>query len=174
MQENLTSLRESLDELTDMCARIHNSSHGSESENTKITSRIFEGLVPAESLYGGENHLTFVSFLSSLKEIWPEIPLNEYEAMKMALKYYKQSYREDKDITHKNQKIQAAYLIAELSRRVGDYQEAENYFEKAKRTGQDFIQRNQDDPNKIALAQKIVELATKQGKVNLVQAESRV
>jgi len=174
MQENLTSLQESLDELKDMCTQIHNSSFGSESENTKINSRIFEGLVPAESLYEGENHLTFVSFLSSLKEIWPEIPLNEYEAMKLALKYYKQSYQEAKDIAQKNQKIQAAYLIAELSRRVGDCQEAESYFKEAKRTGQNFIRRNQDDPNKIALAQKIVELATKQGKVNLVQAESRV
>lgn len=174
IQEHLSSLQESLDELTDMCAQLHNPSFGSESENTKITPRIFEGLVPAESLYGDENHPSFVSFLSSLKEIWPEIPLNEYEAMKLALKYYKQSYQEAKDTTQKNQKIQAAYLIAELSRRVGDYGQAENYFEEAKRTGQDFIRRNQDDPNKIALAQKIVELATKQGRVNLVQAESKV
>lgn len=174
IQEHLSSLQESLDELTDMCAQIHNSSLGSESENTKITPGIFEGLVPALSLYGDANHPSFANFLSSLKESWPEIPLNEYEAMKSALKYYKQSYQEAKDITQKNQKIQAAYLIAELSRRVGDLKEAENYFEEAKRTGQDFIRRNQDDPNKIALAQKIVELATKQGKVNLVQAESRV
>jgi uncharacterized protein (DUF2225 family) len=170
IQEHFSSLQESLDELTDMCAQIHNSSLGSESENTQITHGILQGLVLGDD----KNHLIFVNFLSSLKESWPEIPLNEYEAMKSALKYYKQSYQEAKDITQKNQKIQAAYLIAELSRRVGDLKEAENYFEEAKRTGQDFIRRNQDDPNKIALAQKIVELATKQGKVNLVQAESRV
>jgi uncharacterized protein (DUF2225 family) len=170
IQEHFSSLQESLDELTDMCAQIHNSSLGSESENTQITHGILQGLVLGDD----KNHLTFVNFLSSLKESWPEIPLNEYEAMKSALKYYKQSYQEANDITQKNQKIQAAYLIAELSRRVGDLKEAENYFEEAKRTGQDFIRRNQDDPNKIALAQKIVELATKQGKVNLVQTESRV
>lgn len=170
IKEDLSSLQESLDELTDICAKKQNLSFGSESENIKTTG----GLIPGESLYIGKNHLTFVSFLSSLKEIWPEIPLNECEAMKLALKYYKQSYQKVRDITQENQKIQAAYLIAELSRRVGDYQEAESYFEEAKRIGQDFIQRNQDDANKIALARKIVELAKKQGKLNLVQAESQV
>jgi uncharacterized protein (DUF2225 family) len=170
IQEHLSSLQESLNELTDICAQIHNFSSTSESENTKTTPGILERLVVGDD----KNHLTFVNFLSSLKEIWPEIPLNEYEAMKLALKYYKQSYQEPSDITQKNQTIQAAYLIAELSRRVGDCEEAENYFKEAKRTGQDFIRRNQDDPNKIALAQKIVELATKQGKVTLVQAESRI
>ena len=174
IKEDFSSLQESLEELTDICDESKNFSFGSESENIKITSKVPESLIPGESLYVGKNHLTFVSFLSSLKEIWPEIPLNELEAMRLALKYYKQSYQEVRDITQENQKIQAAYLIAELSRRVGDFQEAESYFEEAKRIGQDFIERNQDDANKIALAQKIVELAKKQGELNFVQAESRV
>jgi uncharacterized protein (DUF2225 family) len=163
IQEDLLSLQESLDELTDICAQSHNFYFGSEPENIKITPTLFEEITPGGFLQEGENHLTFVSFLSSLKDIWSEIPLNECEAMKLALKYYKQSYQEIRDITQENQKIQAAYLIAELSRRVGDYQEARSYFEEAKSTGQDFIRINRDEPNKIALAQKIVELATKQG-----------
>ncbi|MCK4427585.1 MAG: DUF2225 domain-containing protein [candidate division Zixibacteria bacterium] len=174
IKEDFSSLQERLEELTDICAESKNFSFGSESGNIKITSKVPESLIPGESLYVRKNHLTFVSFLSSLKEIWPEIPLNELEAMRLALKYYKQSYQEVRDITQENQKIQAAYLIAELSRRVGDFQEAESYFEEAKRSGQDFIQRNQDDANKIALARKIVELAKKQGELNFVQPESKV
>ena len=174
IKEDLSSLQESLDELTDIWAESKNFSFGSESRNFKITSKVPESLIRGESLYVRKSHLTFVSLLSSLKEIWPEISLNEFEAMKLALKYYKQSYQEVRDITQENQKIQAAYLIAELSRRIGDFREAESYFEEAKRIGGDFIQRNQDDANKIALARKIVELAKKQGELNLVQTESQV
>jgi uncharacterized protein (DUF2225 family) len=162
IQEDISSLQESVDELTDICAQSHNFTLGAESENIKIIPKVLEELIPSQSPFGGRDHLTFRSFSSSLKEIWSEIPLNECEAMKLALKYYKKSYQEIRDITQENQKIQAAYLIAELSRRVGDYQEARSYFEEAKSTGQDFIRINRDDPNKIALAQKIVELATKQ------------
>jgi uncharacterized protein (DUF2225 family) len=162
IQEDLSSLQESLDELTDICAQSHNFTFDAKSENIKITRQVLEELIPGQSPYGGRDHLTFRSFLSSLKEIWSEIPLNECEAMKLALKYYKKSYQEIRDITQENQKIQAAYLIAELSRRVGDYREAERYFEEVKSTGQDFIRINRNDPNKIALAQKIVELTTKQ------------
>jgi len=170
IKENLSSLQEGLDELLDVCAQSHSFSFGSGSEDIKITSGIFEELIPNDE----KDHLTFINLLSSLKKKWSEIPLNECEAMKFALKYYKQSYPEAEEMTQKNQKIQAAYLIAELSRRVGNYQEAESYFKEAKRTGQDFIHRNRDDPNKIALALKIVELATKQGKLNLVEAESPI
>ena len=162
IQEGLSSLQKSLDGLTDICAQSHNFTFGAKSENIKITPQVLKKFIPSQSSFGGRDHLTFRSFLSSLKEIWSEIPLNECEAMKLALKYYKQSYQGIRDITQENQKIQAAYLIAELSRRVGDYQEAESYFEEAKSTGQDFIRINRDDPNKIALAQKIVELTTKQ------------
>jgi uncharacterized protein (DUF2225 family) len=170
IKEDLLSLGKSLDELTDICAEKQSLSSGSESENIKIAER----LIPGKSPCIGKSHLTFADFLSSLKRIWAEIPLNECESMKLALKYYKQSYHHTKDITQENQKIQAAYLIAELSRRIGDHQEAQSYFEEAKRIGQDFIQRNQNDANKIALAKKIVELAKKQGKFNLVKAESQV
>lgn len=170
IKEDISSLRVSLDELTDICAETQNLSFDSEPENIKTA----EELIPGKSLYTGKKHLAFASFLSSLKGIWPEISLNECEAMKLALKYYKQSYHDIKDITQENQRIQAAYLIAELSRRVGDCQKAESYFEEVKRIGQAFIQRNQDDANKIALAEKIVALAKKQGKLNTVEAETQV
>jgi uncharacterized protein (DUF2225 family) len=171
IKEDISSLRESLDELTDICDESQNLSYASELENIKITSEVPENFVPDESFHFRKDHLTFESFLSSLRKHWPEVPLNEGEAMELALKYYKRCYQEVKDMKQENQRIQAAYLIAELSRRVGEYQEAESYFEEAKRIGQDFIQRNQNDANKIALARKIVELAQKQEKLNLVHTK---
>ncbi len=172
IKENISFLLESLDELRDICAESEKFDLAPPRENIEIASEVPENLIPGESLNVGKTHLTFGSFLSSLKRVWPEIPLNELESMKLALKYYKQSYREVGDVDPKNQRIQAAYLIGELSRRVGDCQEAESYFEEARRIGRDFIQRNQNDASKIALAQKIVELATKQGKPNLVKTQS--
>lgn len=163
IKDDIFSIQESLDELTDICAEYENFSFASEPENIKITPNVTETLISDDSLYLGEDRLTFMSFLSSLRGIWIEIPLSECEAMKLALKYYKQSYQEERDITQEGQRIQEAYLIAELSRRVGDYQEAENHFKEARRIGEDFIQRNQEDTNKIALARKIVELAQSHG-----------
>jgi uncharacterized protein (DUF2225 family) len=166
IQEDFSSLQGSLDELLNICVQNQNFFFDSESETTKITLPTFEGLIPG----GGESHLAFAGFLASLQKIWSEIPLDECQAIKSALKYYKQSYRETREVTPKNQKIQSAYLVAELSRRVGDYQEAGSYFREAKKSGQDFIRTNQDDSNKIALARKIVELATTQEKLNGVEA----
>jgi uncharacterized protein (DUF2225 family) len=115
---------------------------------------------------------TFETFLSSLRKEWSEIPTNEYEAIKLSLKYYKQSFEQSRDISPGNQQIQATYLIGELSRRVGDYEEARKYFNVAIRAGQDFVNKNREDVNKIALARKVLELAFEQGKLNLAEAQS--
>lgn len=120
---------------------------------------------------GFKNFSSFESFLASLRKFWTEIPINEYEAMGFSLKYYKQSFEQSRDISPGNQQIQAAYLIGELSRRVGDYDEAKKYFNVAIRTGQDLVNKNKDDVNKAALARKILELAFEQGKLNLSEAK---
>jgi uncharacterized protein (DUF2225 family) len=170
----ISSLRKSFDELTETCVQSRDLSFDSELENVKITTEIPKSFPSGETSTLGKNHFVFSNPLSSVKEIWPETPLNELEAMEWALRYYRQSYQEVEELGPESHKIQAAYLIAELSRRVGDYQEARNFFEEAKTIGRDFIQKNQNDANKIALAQKILELAKSQGELNLVKAESQV
>jgi uncharacterized protein (DUF2225 family) len=174
IKEDVSSLQESLDELTQICAESRNSSTAPESENIQITTEADENSFSGKTLQGEKNSFIFGSFLTSVKEVWSQVPLNESEALKWALGYYKQSYQEIRDIDQENQEIQAAYLIGELSRRVGDYQGAKGYFDQAKRIGEDFVERNRDDLNKIALAQKIVELAKKQAELSLVKAGSRV
>jgi uncharacterized protein (DUF2225 family) len=171
---DISSLRENLDELAEILAESKNLMVVSESGNIEIAAEAGENSISGETFREGKNQPIFGTFLASIKKIWPELPLGEIEAMKFALGYYKQSHQQTTEIEQENQKIQAAYLIAELSRRVGNYGEAESYFDEAKRIGQDFIRRNQDDLNKIALAQKIVELAESQKKLNLVKAKPQV
>jgi hypothetical protein len=174
IKEDILSLRESLGEFAEICAESKKLPIVPEPQNIELTAQPGEKAVSGETLRPGRDHLVLGSFLASIKEIWPEVPLNELQAMRCALRYCKQSYGETTDVEQEGQKIQAAYLIAELSRRVEDHQEAKDFFEEAKRIGQDFIQKNQNDANKIALAQKIVELAKRQRELNLVKAESQV
>jgi uncharacterized protein (DUF2225 family) len=121
---------------------------------------------------GFKDFPSFEAFLGSLRQEWKEVPTNEYEAMKYSLKYYKQSFEQSRDISPGNQQIQAAYLIGELFRRVGDHEEGKKYFNLAIRVGQDFVNKNRDDVNKTALARRILQLAIEQGKLNLVEAEA--
>ena len=44
------------------------------------------------------------------------------------VEYYKKAFADGRNISPGNQQIQASYLIAELSRRIGDYDEAKQYF----------------------------------------------
>jgi uncharacterized protein (DUF2225 family) len=121
---------------------------------------------------GFQKYRSFSDFLMELRPRWDGIPINELEALKMAVKHYKTAYEEGRDISEGNQQIQAAYLIAELSRRIGDYQMAREYFNITIRSGQEFIYRHKGDQNRTAMARKILELAMEQGRANLAEAKT--
>jgi len=108
---------------------------------------------------------SFGDFLKAVAERDPEIPRNEQEAVSLSLLYYRRAYEETRDVTGGNKKIQVAYLIGELARRVGETGEAQQYFNVAVRTGQEFVHEHRQDPAKTALAQKIIELARDQARV---------
>ncbi|MBN2227408.1 MAG: DUF2225 domain-containing protein [candidate division Zixibacteria bacterium] len=119
---------------------------------------------------GFANHPSFRHFLSQLSSQWDGIPLDEKEALTWAVKYYVAAYKEGRDIGHGNQQIQASYLIAELSRRINDYDQAKEYFNNTIRTGQEFIYKHRRDQSRTALARKILELAIEQGRLNMTEA----
>ncbi len=98
---------------------------------------------------------------------WNGIVVNEREALEQAIKNYKEAFEGARDIAAGNQQIQAAYLIAELSRRIGDYDGARQYFTSTIKAGQEFIYQNRQDASRTQLARKILELAIEQGRVNL-------
>ncbi len=113
---------------------------------------------------------SFFEFLAYLKGEWPWAATSEREALEKAVHYYKEAFAEGRDIAPGNQQIQASYLIAELSRRIGDYDEARQYFNSTIKHGQEFVYRNRNDRSKVALARKILELAVEQGKSSMAEA----
>jgi uncharacterized protein (DUF2225 family) len=116
---------------------------------------------------GFHDHRSLYDFLSHLASRWPGIPVNENEALRFAVQYYVKAFEEGRDIAAGNQQIQASYLIAELSRRIGDYDRAREYFNTTIRAGQEFIYRHKGDRSRTALARKILELAIEQGRHNM-------
>jgi len=110
---------------------------------------------------------SFTDYLHDLRRNWDGIVTNEREALQSAVEYYKQAFTEGRGISPGNQQIQASYLIAELSRRVGDYESAREFFNHTIKHGQEFIYRNRHDKSQTALARKILELAIEQGKSNM-------
>jgi uncharacterized protein (DUF2225 family) len=113
---------------------------------------------------------TFQEFLQNTKQKWDGVATNEHEALERAVFYYKEAFANGRDIAPGNQQIQASYLIAELSRRIGDYDEAKQYFTSTIKSGQEFIYQNRNDKSRTALAKKILELAIEQGRSNLAAA----
>ncbi len=128
------------------------------------------GMTDNDAAPGFGAHPSFRHFLSQLSSKWDGIPLDEKEALTYAVRYYVAAYKEGRDIGHGNQQIQASYLIAELSRRIGDYEQAKEYFNNTIRTGQEFIYKHRRDQSRTALARKILELAIEQGRLNLTEA----
>ncbi|MBN1211691.1 MAG: DUF2225 domain-containing protein [candidate division Zixibacteria bacterium] len=114
---------------------------------------------------GCEN--TYLAFLQNMKQKWDGVVTNEMEALEKAVYYYKLAFANGRDILPGNQQIQASYLIAELSRRIGDYDEAKQYFTSTIKTGQEFIYQNRNNQSRTVLARKILELAIEQGRANL-------
>ena len=125
------------------------------------------GLAPDSAPAGFAGFASFDDFLIEIRKTWDGIVTSEHEALIRAVKYYREAYIEGRDIAPGNQQIQASYLIAELSRRVGDFDAAREYFNSTIKHGQDFIYRNRQDNSRTALARKILELAIEQGKTNM-------
>lgn len=134
--------------------------------------RIALGTTGEDMAPGFHGHKSFYEFLSKLASGFEEIPLNERDALKYSVHYYKKAFQDGRNIAKGNQQIQASYLIAELSRRIGEYQQAKEYFNTTIRTGQEFIYKHKGDPGRTALARKILELAIEQGRLNLAEVKA--
>ena len=114
---------------------------------------------------------SFTDFSRRMQTRWNGIVTGEREALEKAIRYYKEAYAGGRDISPGAQQIQASYLIAELSRRIGDYDGAKQFFTSTIKSGQEFIYQNRRDRSRTALARKILELAIEQGRANLTAAK---
>jgi uncharacterized protein (DUF2225 family) len=135
-------------------------------------SKASAGVVTGSDSDGAfHNFGSFSEFLSGLRRYWDGVACSEMEAMRMAVKYYIAAFESGKQIAKGNPTLQAAYLIAELSRQTGDHDTARQYFNNTIKTGQEFINEIRGDRTRTALARKILEMAMKQGKKNLAEAK---
>jgi uncharacterized protein (DUF2225 family) len=139
----------------------------------KLASHMNVPLFCANQEFSG--YSTFENFLNELKKDFEEVPRNENEALQSALKYYKGSFEKSKKFSSENQKIQSAYLLGELSERTGELIQAQEYFTQARDFAKRFIEQNQSDYSKTALAQKILKLAERENKskTELIKTEEQ-
>ncbi len=114
---------------------------------------------------------TFAEFLQQAKLKWEEIPLNEKDALVRARDYYKQAYESGEKVTTGIGQLQAAYLIAELSRRIGDHSTASEYFNIVIRGGREFVHGKKGDSSSIAFAKKLLEMAMDQARKSMKEKE---
>ncbi len=131
---------------------------------------------PSISAGGSVAYAHFASFEDFIREVkarWEYAPLSEQEALLYAIEFYKSALEEGHEIQPGNQQIQALYLIAELSRRIGRNKEAKLYFNNTIKAGQQYIFDNRGDQTRTALARKVLDLAVAQGKKNLSATEGK-
>jgi len=121
--------------------------------------------------YGFFEFRTFAEFLQQTKLKWSETPLNEAEALLRARDYYKQAYESGDKVTTGIGQLQAAYLIAELSRRTGDHATANEFFNIVIRNGRDFVHGKKGDSSSIAYAKKLLEMAMEQARKSIKEKE---
>ncbi|MBK7140730.1 MAG: DUF2225 domain-containing protein [bacterium] len=159
-------LETKLRELTDHGRGLDDHFDGMRSLLDEYRTTIFGGGESTGQASFGK-HSSFHEFLTATKRQWSGAVTNEREALEKAVHFYKEAFANGHDIAPGNQQIQASYLIAELSRRIGDYDEAKQYFTSTIKSGQEFIYQNRSDQSRVALAKKILELAIEQGRNNL-------
>ncbi|RME26740.1 MAG: DUF2225 domain-containing protein, partial [Candidatus Zixiibacteriota bacterium] len=143
---------------------------------SQLIAEYQEAMLGSENSEGGVSfgrYPSFTAFLDTIRSKWDGAVVSEHQALEKAVKHYTKAFADGRDISPGNQQIQASYLIAELSRRIGDHETAKQYFNSTIKTGQEFVYRHRNDQSRTALARKILELAIEQGRANLEAAKPR-
>lgn len=137
------------------------------SELAGVCDRV-ELAVPADASGGTAFHTfaSFEQFLLKAKQLWNEVPATEHEALLRACEYYKQAYETGSDIKEGVGQVQAAYLIAELSRRTGDFTTAEHYFNTMFKVGGRLASSGTENAATVNRTRKLLELGRDQARLN--------
>jgi hypothetical protein len=146
---SIAALLRSQAELADMCDRV-------------------ELAVRAEASTGSAFHTfaSFGQFLLKAKELWPDVPVTEHEALRRACDYYRHAYDAGSDIKEGVGQVQAAYLIGELSRRIGDFATAERYFNTMLKVGGRVASSPTSNAATVNRTRKLLELGKEQARLN--------
>lgn len=146
----------------------------------KANQKLLEAFNNAEQVLTGQvtNHEDeffeydgFQSFLKLAKARWDEVPLNERDALGKAAEYYKKAYETSGEISQGIQQVQAAYLIAELARRIGEKDESNQFFNQTIKMGREIVMGKKADKSTINYTQKLLEMAMEQARLNKKEVE---
>ena len=148
--------------VSSMVDNIEGISAGIESMLERLKTRESESGESGSSTESYGDYASYSDFLENLHAKWTGIPTCEWDALSLALEHYKKAFEEARDIPQGNTQIQLTYMIGELARRVGQYQEAQRYFNLAIRSGREWIHNLHDDQTKSAFARHVVDLAVEQ------------
>lgn len=145
--------------------------------NELIVGQITESegiLSPADtSADGFFKYSSFTDYLDKAQRLWSEIPLNEVEALIKARDYYQAAYEVGDKISAGAGQIQAAYLIAELSRRTGNHANAGVFFNQVIKSGREIINGRKEDSSTINFAKKLLETAMEQARLSRKESEGQ-
>jgi hypothetical protein len=119
-----------------------------------------------------DKHASFSEFLMQVKKQWSEIPLNEIEALSRAVDHYLKSYQSSREIRKGLQQLQAAYLIAELSRRASKHELAMEYFKITMREAHALLTDKGSDKSTQSGARKILDMALEQARLSKATVEA--
>ena len=130
-----------------------------------------KALLGQEMSQGGafHNYTSFTSFLTLARDKWDEVPLNEHDAMIKAAEYYQKAYEAGGEISQGIQQVQAAYMIAELSRRAGNTKNADQFFNQTIRMGREMVMGKQADQSSINFIKNLLEIAMEQARLTKKQ-----
>jgi len=115
---------------------------------------------------------SFGEFMLNIKSRWSDAPINEGGALTLALDRYKKALESGNEVSAGNQQIQICYLIGELSRQTGLYEQAREYFNSVVKVGQEFVHQNRNDKSRITLAKRILEMAMEQSRIARDESKS--
>jgi tetratricopeptide (TPR) repeat protein len=163
--ESCQKLHQLLEQCTDL---IHEIEPQVEAFQTAVAS----GISYSGSSHPYYDYESFTDFLCKMHLTWDGVPRNELEAVRKSVQFYIRAFEAGKEVPRGNQAVQAAYLIGELSRRIGDHDTARSYFNNTIRMGQEFINEIRGDKTRTTLTRKLLEMALTQGRQNLAEAKA--
>jgi uncharacterized protein (DUF2225 family) len=118
----------------------------------------------------------FKEFLLRIRNVMPEAPANEKEALTQAKEYYRLCLEAGRELKEGPQSFQAFYLIGELARRVGELDEAKRYLNTTINNGRKYTMDKNNPPSAISNVNSILQKAYTQIRlvINLTREKEAV
>jgi uncharacterized protein (DUF2225 family) len=115
---------------------------------------------------GYDSFGNFEEFLVEAKQRFAEIPTNEQEALATASVYYRNAFERGSQVADGVAQVQAAYLIAEISRRAGDFATADRYFLTTMKIGRELTHDETATAASINQTERLLATAVEQARLS--------